>query len=185
MKDDKQYIKEVYKKYENKIKEKKEYKKIIFNRVINIAAIFIIAISIIIIEKDKKERIVITDDVVKNKEEQKLNTIGDFENFYNIMKNYNSNTELYEYVKENLDVSKSESLNSDISSTNIQENNVDESDIVKIDKNNIYYIAEKAEQYIEEYKKHISGENILDKQEFRRKYGWSTLKYFHKELEIG
>lgn len=142
MKDDKQYIKEVYKKYENKIKEKKEYKKIIFNRVINIAAIFIIAISIIIIEKDKKERIVITDDVVKNKEEQKLNTIGDFENFYNIMKNYNSNTELYEYVKENLDVSKSESLNSDISSTNIQENNVDESDIVKIDKNNIYYIAE-------------------------------------------
>lgn len=142
MKDDKQYIKEVYKKYENKIKEKKEYKKIIFNRVINIAAIFIIAISIIIIEKDKKERIVITDDVVKNKEEQKLNTIGNFENFYNIMKNYNSNTELYEYVKENLDVSKSESLNSDISSTNIQENNVDESDIVKIDKNNIYYIAE-------------------------------------------
>mgnify|MGYP004528008695 CR=1 FL=1 len=142
MKDDKQYIKEVYKKYENKIKEKKEHKKIIFNRVINIAAIFIIAISIIIIEKDKKERIVITDDVVKNKEEQKLNTIGNFENFYNIMKNYNSNTELYEYVKENLDVSKSESLNSDISSTNIQENNVDESDIVKIDKNNIYYIAE-------------------------------------------
>ena len=28
MKDDKQYIKEVYKKYENKIKEKKEYKKL-------------------------------------------------------------------------------------------------------------------------------------------------------------
>lgn len=50
---------------------------------------------------------------------------------------------------------------------------------------NIYYIAEKAEQYIEEYKKHISGENTLDKREFRRKYGWSTLKYFHKELEIG
>ena len=49
----------------------------------------------------------------------------------------------------------------------------------------IYYIAEKVEQYIEGYKKHISGENILDKQEFRRKYGWSTLKYFHKELEIG
>ena len=49
----------------------------------------------------------------------------------------------------------------------------------------IYYIAEKAEQYIEEYKKHISGENTLDKREFRRKYGWSTLKYFHKELEIG
>ena len=33
----------------------------------------------------------------------------------------------------------------------------------------IYYIAEKAEQYIEEYKKHISGENTLDKREFRRK----------------
>ena len=49
----------------------------------------------------------------------------------------------------------------------------------------ISYIAEKAEQYIEEYKKHISGENTLDKREFRRKYGWSTLKYFHKELEIG
>ena len=29
----------------------------------------------------------------------------------------------------------------------------------------IYYIAEKAEQYIEEYKKHISGENTLDKRE--------------------
>ena len=52
-------------------------------------------------------------------------------------------------------------------------------------KKGFYYIAEKAEQYIEEYKKHISGENTLDKREFRRKYGWSTLKYFHKELEIG
>ena len=49
----------------------------------------------------------------------------------------------------------------------------------------ICYIAEKAEQYVEEYKNHISGKNILDKQEFKRKYGWSTLKYFHKELEIG
>ena len=51
------------------------------------------------------------------------------------------------------------------------------------------YDQEQAEEditkYIEEYKKHISGENTLDKREFRRKYGWSTLKYFHKELEIG
>lgn len=61
--------------------------------------------------------------------------------------------------------------------------NIDQDEFVETRKH-IYYIAEKAEQYIEEYKKHISGENILDKREFRRKYGWSTLKYFHKELEI-
>ncbi len=43
----------------------------------------------------------------------------------------------------------------------------------------IYYIAEKAEQYIEEYKKHISGENTLDKREFFFTYNAYIYSYMN------
>lgn len=49
---------------------------------------------------------------------------------------------------------------------------------------NIYRIVREAEEYVEEYKRCLIGEGKISKQEFKRKYGWSSLKYFHKELKI-
>jgi protein AbiQ len=38
--------------------------------------------------------------------------------------------------------------------------------------------------YIDEYVSHMNNKIILSKKDFNRKYGMSTLKYFHKELSI-
>lgn len=60
---------------------------------------------------------------------------------------------------------------------------VDQDEFIET-RRHIDYIAESAEKYVEEYKNHISGQNVLEERKFKRKYGWSTLKYFHRELEI-
>jgi len=45
-------------------------------------------------------------------------------------------------------------------------------------------IQREALQYVEEYIAHIKGENLLHPMEFERKYGYSTLRYFQKELGV-
>ncbi len=45
-------------------------------------------------------------------------------------------------------------------------------------------IVKESLQYIDEYVSHMNNKIILSKKDFNRKYGMSTLKYFHKELSI-
>ena len=49
---------------------------------------------------------------------------------------------------------------------------------------NIVTIATEINDYIDDYKNHISGIKKMGKNKFRNKYKFSTLKYFHKELGI-
>ena len=42
----------------------------------------------------------------------------------------------------------------------------------------------KAEKYVDGYVNHMMKKKVLHKTEFERKYKFSTLKYFHKELMI-
>ncbi|MCD7950594.1 MAG: hypothetical protein LUG12_10110 [Erysipelotrichaceae bacterium] len=45
-------------------------------------------------------------------------------------------------------------------------------------------IHKKLEKYINDYVNHMKGIRILNQQEYDRKYQYSTLKYFHKELDF-
>ncbi|MBO5426370.1 MAG: hypothetical protein J6A25_12750, partial [Lachnospiraceae bacterium] len=49
---------------------------------------------------------------------------------------------------------------------------------------NIEKIKRGALNYVDDYIKHTSGVVILHKKEFNRRYAFSTLKYFHKEMGI-
>ena len=49
---------------------------------------------------------------------------------------------------------------------------------------NLEKIKKDALEYVEEYVAHINKTNILHPVSFKRKYGFSTLKYFHKELGL-
>lgn len=49
---------------------------------------------------------------------------------------------------------------------------------------NLEQIKRKAIGFVEDYVKHIKGTKLLHKREFERRYGFSPLKYFHKELGI-
>ncbi|MCM1386707.1 MAG: hypothetical protein NC231_05240 [Bacillus sp. (in: Bacteria)] len=52
-------------------------------------------------------------------------------------------------------------------------------------RNNIEYIKNDAQQYIDNYVNYLMGRAVkYDKREFERIYGYSTLQYFHNELEI-
>lgn len=46
-------------------------------------------------------------------------------------------------------------------------------------------IHSEIKDYLDKYIKHVKGENVLSNGEFRRKYLFSTLPYFHNELGIG
>ena len=49
---------------------------------------------------------------------------------------------------------------------------------------NLEQIKREAIGFVEDYVKHIKGIKVLHKREFERRYGFSPLKYFHKELGI-
>ncbi len=49
---------------------------------------------------------------------------------------------------------------------------------------NIEQIKSEALSYVEDYIMHIRGIRKLHKKEFERRYGFSTLQYFHHELGI-
>lgn len=50
---------------------------------------------------------------------------------------------------------------------------------------NLEKIKRDALQFVEDYVKHQTGEKILDEKEFKRRYRFSSLQYFHNELGIG
>ena len=49
---------------------------------------------------------------------------------------------------------------------------------------NLERIKEEALLYVEKYIKQLKTKNVLTEEAFARKYKYSTLKYFHKELGI-
>lgn len=60
-----------------------------------------------------------------------------------------------------------------------------DTDEYKETRDNIEYIKKDAQTYIDDYIDYIQGKsNKYDQREFQRKYGFSTLKYFHGELGL-
>ena len=52
-------------------------------------------------------------------------------------------------------------------------------------RNNIEYIKNDAQEYVDDYVNYLSGNSTkYDKKEFERIYQYSTLQYFHKESGI-
>lgn len=49
---------------------------------------------------------------------------------------------------------------------------------------NIAKIKKEAQEFVEAYINHINKKKILSEQEFKRRYQYSSLKYFHSELGI-
>ena len=60
-----------------------------------------------------------------------------------------------------------------------------DTDEYKETRNNITYIKNDSQTYIDDYIKYKHGKSTkYDERNFKRVYGFSTLKYFHKELGI-
>jgi len=49
---------------------------------------------------------------------------------------------------------------------------------------NLEKIKTDALEYVEDYMAHITKQKLLDLPEFKRRYAYSPLQYFHKELKI-
>ena len=49
---------------------------------------------------------------------------------------------------------------------------------------NLEKIKKEALAYVEEYIAHMNKSKTMHEAEFKRKYGYSTLRYFHKELGV-
>lgn len=63
-------------------------------------------------------------------------------------------------------------------------NTIVDSDEYKVVMKNINRIVEEVENYIDTYIKHIKGEVILHEKEYKRRYSYATLPYFHDILGI-
>lgn len=60
-----------------------------------------------------------------------------------------------------------------------------DADEYKETRENIEYIKKDAQTYIDDYVEHMLGKSTkYDARKFKRVYGFSTLQYFHQELEI-
>ena len=51
-------------------------------------------------------------------------------------------------------------------------------------RNNINIIQKEAMEFVDEYVQYIKGMSQLSNEEFKRRYQFSPLKYFHKELGV-
>ena len=149
MKDDKEFIDGIYKKYEEQKNRQKERKKYNIKPIVNMVAIAVIACSLIIYGKNLKEPKIISDNQPKQEETSEkisLAKVETFENFYKIVKSNTKNItkERNMAINEEAfeDNTKSTTTESSSSKTNTQVENVDEADIVKVESNYIYYIAE-------------------------------------------
>lgn len=186
MKDNKEFINDVYEKYESYKKDeentkwkvsKEQGKKVNskkgFVKVLSCAATVTIAISGVVVTNNyiNKEQTKVGETVTSDK--MTLQTVDSFEKFYSIAKEYSNNNSNYDYEMYNQlessedaiksspslyssdlagstgtsETQSSSTTNSDVapstdySKTNVQVENVDEADIVKIDGKYIYYVA--------------------------------------------
>ncbi len=206
MKDNKEFINGVYKKYEQYQKEenskwkvsskqaKKLNKKIVVTKILESAAIITIVISGAIATNtyiNNKNNITSISKQIQTSDKLTLKTVDNFENFYTIAREYtksrNNNEMDIETLTDNAeqseDVSKSTSTPSntkestqEYSKTNIQVENVDEADIVKTDGKYIYYVVGKK----------IIIADITKKEELLQiaKIDFSSEKYTPSELYI-
>lgn len=138
MKTDKEFLDGIYKKYNEHTKENKKIKKNYFNKIINVAAIFIVGLSVMFLLSEKQEKTHINDNGKIEELKSNLKTVGSFENFCYTIK---ANTDISRYTDKFNNVQ--EASKADSSQTNTQVQNVDEADIVKVHKNNIFYVAGK------------------------------------------
>ena len=149
MKTNKQFIDEIYEKYDEHIKEKQINKQKTIRKITNMAAVVIVLMSSLIVFSEPK--VPNQQDEESNNQiaeiDMKLETIGDFENFYNVIKSKNISDLIIENdLKEGVtkDFAEGERVTATTNSTtNTQLKNVDESDIVKVDDKYIYYVANK------------------------------------------
>ena len=88
MKSNKQFINEIYEKYDEYTKEKQEDKQRNMRKIINMAAVVLVLISSLIVFSEKKvPNKVQVQNVDKFMEDNaNLETVGSFENFYQIIK---------------------------------------------------------------------------------------------------
>lgn len=147
MKSNKQFINEIYEKYDEYTKEKQEDKQRNMRKIINMAAVALVLISSLIVFSEKKVPNKVQIQNVDNLKEDSANleTVGSFENFYQIIKEktpLNTDGEVWN-IEESItaDASKYSTTNEMSSTTNTQVENVDEADVVKVDGQYIYYVS--------------------------------------------
>lgn len=147
MKSNQQFINEIYQKYDEYTKEKREDKQRNMRKIVNMAAVVIVLISSLIVFSEKKIPSKVQHQNIDNFMEDSVNleTVGSFESFYQIIKEKDqSNTNrgwFYAEEKAIEDIDKNEVADFTTSKTNTQVQNVDESDIVKVYGKYIYYVA--------------------------------------------
>ena len=209
MKDNKEFIKGVYEKYEQYKKDENSKwkvssqqvtginKKKVAQKVLSYAAAITIAISGVVVTNNyiNKNNEISRPSETKTSNKLTLKTVDNFENFYEIAKEYtkttNNNARNLEYDDSlsinDSDYSKSSSLSpgsinqstqesSNYSKTNIQVEDVDEADIVKTDGKYNYYVVGKK----------IIIADISKKDELSQisEIDFSTEKYTPSELYI-
>lgn len=147
MKSNQQFINEIYQKYDEYTKEKREDKQRNMRKIVNMAAVVIVLISSLIVFSEKKIPSKVQHQNIDNFMEDSVNleTVGSFESFYQIIKEKDqSNTNrgwFYAEEKAIEDIDKNEVADFTTSKTNTQVQDVDESDIVKVYGKYIYYVA--------------------------------------------
>ena len=133
MKTNKEFINGIYEKYDEHLKEKKKRKQIDIKRMVNMAAVVIILFSAIIVLSERKEtqvpQTIVSNEGAKQ-DKVNLETVGNFENFYKVIKErYNSDSMLEgesELILEDSTTKAERDSETKNSKTNTQVNNVDE-----------------------------------------------------------
>lgn len=185
MKTDKEFINGIYEKYDEYTKEKQENKQRNIKKIINIAAVIIVLISsIVVFLGNKPQQVVIENGKIQKEKDESFNnslkTVGNFENFYNIIKEKYSSTQYSIFNGENIaieeDNKNDEVLESMRSDTNVQVQNVDEADIVKVDDKYIYYVSGKKVVIIDAEKPETS-EKIVE-------INFENEKFYPREIYV-
>ena len=145
MKTNKEFIEGIYQKAEEISYEKKQKKVNYIRKISDIAAVIIIVIALVInINPNKLQE---NSNQISNVETKQisLKTINTFENFCSYIKNSSIDTGKLSY-SDGLVLESANTATDSVYykySTNTQVENVDEADIVKVDKDYIYYVSEK------------------------------------------
>lgn len=192
MKTNKEFIDGIYEKVDEISKEKNEKKQRNMNKIINIAAILVIIFSIganINIHQKEKNIVVKKQDSVIEENAIGLETVNDFANFCNIIKNSKEAENIRYFDGDVVKTETSKESNSAINSTNstvtdtttgsktnTQVENVDEADIVKVCDNYIYYVSQKKIVIIDAQK----GENSTKIAEIN----YDEEKFMPKEIYV-
>lgn len=154
MKTNKEFINGIYEKYDEYTKEKQQSRQRNIKKIVNMAALIIVSISSLFVltgcsNPPTPQKITENGEIEEAK--ISLKTVGNFQNFYEIIKEkYDSSRELQfkDGITEDLAINESianetKSTASTRSETNIQVENVDEADIIKVDDRYIYYVSDR------------------------------------------